>query len=290
MSFFVNIFRSLVNSNIYISLAGVMLTMATQVQLGLQPELHPYLFLIFFATLCEYNVHRFVTIITNKAALESEKHKWVKNNLIGFYFLVFLSVAGFVTVALMAKREVLLGLAPIAVLTLFYSIPVYGNKKSIFRLRGIPYLKIFMIAFTWSTATILLPVIHTGRHYPPYHVILMIVERFMFVFAITIPFDTRDMEADTLAKLKTIPLLLGEKRSMNLAYISVLLFAALSILHYTYIGELYIAFAMAISAITTLLFLRWDRAKSLPLYHYAILDGTMLLQGLLVLIAFYLSR
>jgi 4-hydroxybenzoate polyprenyltransferase len=288
MSFVLNIFRSLVNSNIYISLAGVMLTIASQVQLGLKPELHPYLFLIFFATLCEYNVHRFITIITKKAALESEKHKWVKENLWGFYFLVFLSVAGFFVVALMAKREVLLGLAPIAVLTLFYSIPVYGNKKSIFRLRGIPYLKIFMIAFTWSTATILLPVIHTGHHYPPYHIILMIVERFIFVFAITIPFDTRDMEADSLAKLKTIPLLLGEKRSMNLAYASLILFAILSLFHYIYVGDPYIAIAMIISAATTLVFLRWDRAKRLPLYHYAILDGTMLFQGLLVLGFYYL--
>jgi 4-hydroxybenzoate polyprenyltransferase len=288
MNVLLNIFRSLVNSNIYISLAAVMLTIATQIQLGMKPELHPYLFLIFFATLCEYNVHRFITVITKKAALESPKHKWVKDNLIGFYLLVFLSVAGFFVVALMAKREVLFGLAPIAALTLFYSIPVYGNKKSIFRLRGIPYLKIFMISFTWSAVTILLPVIQTGHHFPPYHVALMLIERFVFVFAITIPFDTRDMEADKAAKLKTLPLLLGEQRSMNLAYLSIFIFAALCIVHYAYINQFSILIAMMLSAITTWMFLKWDRAKKLPLYHYAILDGTMFLQGFFVLAFSYL--
>jgi 4-hydroxybenzoate polyprenyltransferase len=283
-----NIFRSLVNSNIYISLAGVMLTVATQIQLGMKPELHPYLFLIFFATLCEYNVHRFITVITKKAALESPKHKWVKDNLIGFYLLVFLSVTGFFAVALMAKREVLFGLAPIAVLTLFYSIPVYGNKKTIFRLRGIPYLKIFMISFTWSAVTILLPVVQTGYQFHPGHVALMLIERFIFVFAITIPFDTRDMEADKAAKLKTLPLLLGEHVAMTLSYASVIVFAAICIVHYTYMKEFFILIAMVISAITTLVFLKWDHAKKLPLYHYAILDGTMLLQGFLVLVFSYL--
>jgi 4-hydroxybenzoate polyprenyltransferase len=261
-----------------------MLTIATQIQLGMKPELHPYLFLIFFATLCEYNVHRFITVITNKAALESPKHKWVKDHLIGFYLLVFASVAGFFVVAVMAKREVLLGLAPIAILTLFYSIPVYGNKKNIFRLRGIPYLKIFMISFTWSAVTILLPVIHTGHQAPPLHVALMLIERFIFVFAITIPFDTRDMEADKAAKLKTLPLLLGEHVSMTVSYISVIVFGALCIVHYIYVNEMFISIAMLLSAITTFIFLKWDHAKKLPLYHYAILDGTMLLQGFLVLI------
>lgn len=36
----------------------------------------------------------------------------------------------------------------------------------------------------------------------------MLVERFFFVFAITIPFDIRDIEADKQAGLKTIPLLI----------------------------------------------------------------------------------
>lgn len=283
------ILRTLINSNIYISLAAVLFTIETQIQLGMSPQWHPYLFLIFFATLCEYNVHRFITVITNKAALNSEKHKWVKDNLITFYALVILSVAGFIVTAFMAKIEVLLTLAPIAALTLLYSIPVYGNKKSIFRLREIPYLKIFIISFTWSATTVLLPLIKTGQTYETTHVILMLIERFVFVFAITIPFDIRDMEADRAANTKTIPLLLGEKRSMLISYACILIFLTISLFHYNILNQGFIAMAMTISAISTFLFLRWDTAKQYALYHYAILDGTIILQGLLVIGFSYLK-
>lgn len=280
--------RFIINSNIYISLAAVALTLATQIQLGIKPHWRPYLLLIFFATMCEYNVHRFVTVIRYKAALDSPKHKWVKDNLVGFYVLVFLSVVGFGIAILMAKREVLYTLAPIAIITLFYSIPVYGNKKTIFRLRGIPYLKIFLIAFTWSTATILLAVIESGERYALWHIGMMLLERFVFVFAITIPFDIRDMEADGDAGLKTFPLLLGYRRSMLLAYVLIVVFALMVGFHYAYLHQFAVSFALVLSAMATIIFLKWDAAKNLPLYHYAILDGTMLLQGVLVLCASFL--
>jgi len=286
----VQIIRTLIHSNIYISLAAALFTVETQIQLGMNPEWYPYLFLIFFATLCEYNIHRFITVLTHKDALNSEKHKWVKDNLIAFYALVFLSVAGFIVTALMAKKEVLLTLAPIAALTLLYSIPVYGNKKSIFRLREIPYLKIFIIAFTWSATTVLLPIIHTGRSFDSVHIGLMLAERFVFILAITIPFDIRDMDADRIARTKTIPLLLGEKRSLIMSYASVLLFLAISLFHYSMLNQAFIAMAMVISAISTFIFLKWDKAKRSSLYHYAILDGTILLQGLLVIGFWFLQK
>ncbi len=207
----------------------------------------------------------------------------------GFYVLVFASVAGFLISAILAKKEVLLTLAPIAALTLFYSIPVYGNKKSIFRLREIPYLKIFIISFTWSATTILLPVIQTGRHFDTEHILLMLIERFIFVFGITLPFDIRDMADDRIAKTRTLPLLLGERNSIKLANGSIVVFMILSIMHYAQLNEYLTCIAMLISGLTTLIFLQWKKVKVLPLYHYAVLDGTMLFQGILVVGSSYLN-
>jgi 4-hydroxybenzoate polyprenyltransferase len=256
----------------------------------MNPQWHPYLFLIFFATLCEYNVHRFVTIVTNKEALNSEKHKWVKDNLMAFYALVIISVLGFVIAAFMAKKEVLLTLAPIAALTLLYSIPIYSHKKNIFRLREIPYLKIFLISFTWSATTVLLPIIKTGQTFEITHISLMLVERFVFVFAITIPFDIRDMKADRIANTKTIPLLIGEKRSLVVSYYCIILFLVISVFHYYSYQQAFLGLAMLVSAISTFVFLKWDRAKRSRLYHYAILDGTIILQSVLVLLFYYLFK
>jgi 4-hydroxybenzoate polyprenyltransferase len=278
---------ALINSNIYISLAAVAFTVQAQIQLGMKPQLHPYLFIIFFATLFEYNLHRFITVITNKEALNSDKHKWVKNNLNLFYLLVFASIAGFICVSFLAKKEVLIALAPIALITVFYSIPIYGKKINIFRLRDIPYIKIFLISFVWSASTILLPIIQSGLAFNKAHVIIMLTERFLFVFAITIPFDIRDIQADKQSGIKTIPLLFDKNKSMILSYVLLFIFFLISFFHYWGQGKWFIIYALSLSVISTFVFLRLKIFKKLTYYYYGLLDGTILLQGLLVL-SFYI--
>lgn len=281
--------KALINSNFYISIAAVFFTVETQIQLGMKPQWHPYLFLIFFATLFEYNLHRLITIVTNKEALNSDKHKWVKENLIAFYLLVFFSISGFIYAAYMAKRDVLITLAPLALITVFYSIPVFGNKKNIFRLREIPYLKIFLIAIVWSFTTILLPVIQVNNVYNKIHIITMLSERFLFIFAITIPFDIRDLKSDKQSGLKTIPLYFNENKSMVISYFSLLFFFLITIIHNIILNYQFIIWAFGISALTTFIFLQNKRIKNLNYYYYGILDGTILLQGLLVMVCYYLK-
>ena len=273
-----------IQSNIYISLAAVVLTVATQVQLGMRPQWHPYLFIIFFATLFEYNLHRLITVLTNRDALKSEKHRWVNENLKAFYLLVFVSVAGFGIVALLANKEVLITFAPIAMVTLFYSIPVSRNRRHLFRLREIPYLKIFIIAIVWSTSTILLPIVQSTETFSQTHILLMLTERFFFILSITIPFDIRDLEADRQQELRTIPILLGEKISLRLSYLFLLIFFLISVFHYISEKELTMLMAMGLSGITTYFFLKINYFKNIPFYHYGILDGTLLLQGILIII------
>jgi len=284
------LFHFIINTNIYISLAAVFLTLATQVQLGMKPQFHPYLFIIFFATIFEYNLHRLITIITNPKALEDDKHSWVKKNLKSFYILVAVSIIGFVITAFLAKKIVLITLLPFGIITLFYSLPVFKTKRTIFRLREIPCLKIFLIAFVWAATTILLPILQLGNSYNRWHIITMMLERFIFVFAITIPFDIRDMKSDEKTGLQTIPLIIGEKKSILVANIYLLLFLVLCIFHYYNTDFAFILPAFIISAITTVFFINSERLKKIIHYHYFVLDGAMLLQGILVLLGYYLAQ
>lgn len=279
-----------INSNIFISLAAVSLTFETQVQLGMQPQLHPYLLLIFFATLFDYNVHRLITVISNKEALNSQKHKWVKQHLYLFYLIVATSVIGFLWTVFYADKKVLITLAPIALITLFYSVPVFKNKKNIFRLREIPCLKIFLISFVWSASTIFLPVIQSARTFDKANILAMLVERFLFVFAVTIPFDIRDMQADTRQGLKTIPLLIGKKKAMMLANMALALFMTVCILHYNSFNLMWLNCAFSLSAVSTLFFMNNKKLQTNQYYHYGILDGTLLLQGLFVLAGYFLHN
>jgi len=188
-----------------------------------------------------------------------------------------------------AKVSVLLTLAPIAGLTLFYSTPITKTANGIFRLRQIPYLKIFLIAFVWSTITILLPVIHSENKIEDWRVTTMIIERFLFVLAITIPFDIRDVEDDSKTELKTIPLKIGKNKSLKLSIVLMTLFLILTIIHYTIASQSFLIIAYVISFLTTLFFLISKKIQNLTLYYYGFLDGTMFLQGILVLL-FYIIK
>ncbi|NOS94338.1 MAG: UbiA family prenyltransferase [Cyclobacteriaceae bacterium] len=281
--------KGLIHSNIYISLAAVFLTVETQIQLGLVPQWRPYLFIIFFATLFEYNLHRLVTLLMVKDAIHSDKHAWVRENQKAFYTLVIISTIAFIVVLWIAKTKVLLTLAPIALLTLFYSIPIARSKSYIFRLREVPYLKLFLIAFVWAAITILLPVVHAEITFDRTHVVLLFAERFLFILAIAIPFDIRDMESDRQANLKTIPILLNEDRSLRVSFVALLAFAVLVLFHYSWQQEWSIIIPLLITAIVTLFLLQSSRMRSNPFYHHGFLDGTMLLQGLLMILFYHLN-
>ena len=279
----------LINTNIFIALGAVALILETELQLGIRLQFHPYLLLIFFSTLFDYNLHRFITVLTNKEALNSVKHIWVKKNLVFFYALVASSVIGFLWTVLYADFKVLVTLAPLALLTFFYSVPVYKTNKLIFRLREIPALKIFLISFVWSASTILLPVIQSGRLHSKEHVLIMLLERFLFIFAITIPFDIRDMMADTRQGLKTIPLLIGKNAALIVANLALFLFLVICVQHYKNTAADWLIYPMALSAATSFIFLNNRKLQNKYYYHYGILDGTLLLQGLLVLTMYYLT-
>ena len=221
--------------------------------------------------------------------MDSDKHSWVKGKLKWFFLLVILSVLGFAISVINAKYEVLLALAPIAGLTLLYSISLSTNKTRNLRLRQIPYVKIFLISIVWASVTILLPVIHSDKAYNSTHVLTMLIERFLFVFSITIPFDIRDMKADRKAGLKTIPLLIGEKRSINMSVTALVLFFTIAVCHYAVTNQLLVASAFAVSFLTTIVFISSHKIRKMPLYYYGILDGTMLLQGVLVIALHYIS-
>lgn len=279
--------RFLINSNIYVALGAVFLTLETQVQLGMHPQFHPYLFIIFFATLVDYNFHRLTTVILHKEALQTEKHRWVRENLNLFYALVIASVLGFFIALTQAKREVLITLTPIALITLFYTVPFFKSQKSIFRLRDIPGLKIFLISFVWAAVTIFLPIIQSGLIVDKLHVFWMFIERFLFTMAITIPFDIRDQEVDLKQGLSTLPIWIGIDKSILLAVSMIWFFMGIAILHYWVFNQLFMVPAFIMSGLTTIYFLKNKKFQKLTHYHYGILDGTILFQGLMVCISYW---
>ena len=97
-----------------------------------------------------------------------------------------------------------------------------------FYLRDIPTIKIFLISLIWTVTTVFLLVVENNIKLEK-QVILELLSRFFFVFAITIPFDIRDMKYDKKT-LKTIPQIVGLKQAKVISLISLSLFLFVNVL------------------------------------------------------------
>lgn len=202
MQFIVKILDFLVASNVYVALGVVSLTLLS---LDIRQIEHPnLLWFVFFATLFVYNFIRLVNIHSVISSSESLRHQIIYRFRIFFWFVCVISALlgfyFFVTIS----EYIFLPIIGLGFVSIIYGLPIYKNGSHLFRLRDLPGIKIFLIAFVWAFVTEGLPALVNGE--PLYY--LALFERFLFIFAITIPFDIRDVNYDAF-HLATIPQYFG---------------------------------------------------------------------------------
>jgi len=285
-----NPYKTLIQSNIFIALAAVFLTGETQLQLGLKPHWNTYLFFIFFAVLFEYRFHQLLSVLTNQLIPKMDDDRQLPEIRKKIYFMVFFSGAGFFCSAFFINIEALFIFIPIALFTLLYSILIFGNEKHVFGLRKIPFLKNLLIALVWSAATVFLPVFQSAQKFSFLDVFAIFLERFFFIFALSIPFDIRDMAADKQSGLKTVPILLNTQKALIITYLSLGTSLIISVYHYSIRQEWFMITAFSISALSTSLFIGIKYFRNLTWYYEGILDGTIIFQAILVFVFYFITH
>jgi 4-hydroxybenzoate polyprenyltransferase len=280
----------IININFVVAFAAVSLAIATEIQLGMQPHPHVYLAVLFFAALLDYNLYRFMYVKKNPESAGIEKYKWAAEHTNFLKLLILISSAGLFTTVFFVKKEIVLLLGLLAGLTFLYSTPVFRKQKSRFRVQEIPGLKILLLALVWAASTVMLPVLNSENLLDYKQILLVFTERFSFIFAIAIPFDIRDRKADTLAGIKTIPVILGEKRALQVCNLALLVSLVTATFHYPLIHFAFIVPAYFVSVILIYIFINSMKIRKLPFYYDGILDGSILLHGILILIGFYFFK
>lgn len=165
-------------------------------------------------------------------------------------------------------------LIPMGGLSIFYVLPIIPFYKNSPSLRDIPYLKIIVISITWSIAIVWLPIIDTQFYFGMNPIILLlgIIQVFLFVFAITLPFDVRDISFDKLTNLKTIPRLIGSKKTVFFS--EILLVLSIVTLHFLPIGK-YI-YPMILGHIITMLIIAFTTEKRNEIFYAGLVEGTVI--------------
>jgi 4-hydroxybenzoate polyprenyltransferase len=110
------------------------------------------------------------------------------------------------------------------------------------------------------------------------------------MLAICIPFDIRDISIDAAENVSTLPHKLGEKITRNLALIFTLIYCLLIIGEYiANIISMPSLIALLVSMSVTFVLILFSSSKRNEYYYVAGIDGTMILQGVLMIIAGYYS-
>ncbi len=236
---------------------------------------------VFFSTLFLYAVHRIVGLVKVKPFLEKYRYAIIyrfRNHIKIYAFLGGVGALYFFFSLSIANQ--LLLVIP-AILSLGYVLPFVKGQK---RLRDFDYVKIFLIAIVWGVITVLMPMLERTSILDLSH-FLILLERMLFIFAITLPFDIRDLKIDEHIDVKTIPGIIGISKTKYLGAFSLLGVLVLAGMNW-FLGiyTMWIFLALSISAVTTFFLINYSDKTEADYFFTGLMDGTMILQFLLVLL------
>lgn len=278
-------------ANIWVALNTVFFTATTMIVFSLEMN-YPLLLFSFFSVLLAYNFQRLVKF--SNLSLYSERIQWLATRKKLIFFLVVIGLIGAIISILMLPIWVWYLLIIPAILSFFYVLPDFQGfrrKLNRFSLRNIPFIKIYLIAFSWMVISVFIPLFTASllEEINLLIVVLILAEKFIFIIAITIPFDIRDIKIDEKEK-KTIPQLLGISRSKWLAVFLLLISSTLILIIYKFgIYNLQILFSLLISNIIAGIVISKINETKKELFYSGVIEGLFFIQFVLVLIGRVMS-
>lgn len=248
------LFRFYVFSNIHVALAGFCLTLLTVFKFNTSSFY--YAIFVFFAIMLSYTFIREVEVRLGKIKWYKA---WYEENFKKVFFLN--AIGGSVLFFLFWFKKIELFslgiLVPFFLVTLFYVIPIYKSCFLEFSFRSFPFIKIYSIALVWGGVTVLFPLSGALVNYVDKW--LYFIQVVLFIIAITIPFDIRDVATDE-KKIQTIPQLVGVKKAKYIGVFLAILFAVVELfkpefsLEVPFVGILIITFNLLVSPFKKRLF------------------------------------
>jgi 4-hydroxybenzoate polyprenyltransferase len=181
----------------------------------------------------------------------------------------------------------------LSIISIAYSLPLFslGDKK--FGLRNIPGLKQFLITLVWTMSTVLLPVLEAQdmnlTNISLRDTTILLAKRFLFIAALTVPFDIRDLFEDRESGLKTVPVVIGEKRAYLFCQV---LLAGYIVLLFLYRNNGFNAdfFALTLTAILAGWLIFKSKWKRNEYYYFFYLDGVLILQYVMLVVFDYIKH
>lgn len=264
----------------------------------------PVSFLIFFGTLCIYNVFRLIGLKKQHLDQDAILMSWISSNKLLVIILAYAAGFAFVFFFFSVPTRIQVAFVIIAIISITYAFPLLPGRSKFFRLREVGLFKTIIVAIVWMFSTALIPCLIPNN--PDLtSIVLLCSSRFLFILGITIPFDIRDLKYDEKDQLKTIAGKLGISRTKQLS-IAILIVSALITIVYASLGHSFVdsrwvehlsyttyisvLTAANLAAIAIAIFIISRLSSGSNEYNYTFgLDGTMILHFVLIDIGLKLS-
>ncbi|MCF8256520.1 MAG: UbiA family prenyltransferase [Flavobacteriales bacterium] len=220
-----NILKNLVYGSWWVGCCASALVMLSSCELGSDTVSFPLYVFVLGATLIVYNLNMLSGMkeLRTSGTL-SPRHLWCIGNEETLKADLGAGVLLAVPAFFMLHSSAWLLLMPLVGIAVLYVLPVLKGVK----LREVGVWKIFLIATVWAAVTVVLPATQMEMRPETSEVIWLFSERWLFIFAITVPFDMRDLATDAKKGVMTLPSLLGWKQALALSLVALSVFAALA--------------------------------------------------------------
>lgn len=206
-----------IHSSIHVAVSAVSLTWITFLEFHMPCDSY-LLLVVFFASITGYNFVKYFGIAKfHHRSLAG----WLKAiQIFSLFCFIFLGYC-----ALQLHVDAILFIGCLGLATFLYAIPFlptyfYLDDKQ--NLRNIGGLKVYIIALVWTGVTVCLPIINNEQAIGEATIITGI-QRFIFIIALMIPFEIRDLKYDSL-KLATLPQKMGVRQTKGMGMLLLVLF------------------------------------------------------------------
>ena len=211
----------LIYSHFWIATSTVFLGWQSLSMAGLDPQWDPLALFLFAGTLTAYSLQRLVGF----RQLSPERQDYIGTIRTWWPWLVILgALLSLLAFDGLVPHARMIALAA-GFLSIAYIFPIGPGR----RIRDIPGLKIFLISLVWALTTSWLPLAQYQLDMDLPSLLGHLLPRALFIFAITLPFDLRDLDADQTHRTLTLPLWLGWPLCRRLGWSALILAALMDI-------------------------------------------------------------
>ncbi len=274
---------ALIYSHVWVAGAAIALCMQTLALADASRPGLPLILFVFAGTMTAYSLQRWVGIRVlspqRLAQIHPLQRYWP-------WMILFGGLAAFYAFLGLSSSGRIVGMVA-GLLSVAYILPISRHQ----RIRDIPGLKIFLISIVWATTTVLLPLADASQSLEWPTTAWHFLSRALFIFAITLPFDLRDLQSDSQHQTLTLPLLLGWPVCVRLGLLALTLSMMIDLgLGGTAQTAWLPLVGNAVTWMCSGLLLVWTH-KDRPEHYFGLLiDGVMYLPWLVTLLLYWICQ